>query len=187
MRLKSIVLIVLSILSITNVMNAQNKDNKKVLIAYFSWSGNTKEIANQIQGVTGGDMFEIKRLKPYSTDYNTCVDEARLEKQQKARPAIAGKINNIDDYDIVFIGYPNWWGTLPMPVFTFMESYDFSGKTVIPFVTHGGGGSQDCFKDFEKLASKYEHKKGFICSGSVAKNAKSHVEKWVKEQTGISK
>ena len=187
MKLKSILLLFLSMIMLhINSQNTEN-DRKKVLVAYFSWSGNTKEIANQIKEFTGADMFEIERATPYSSNYNTCVDEAKIEKEKNARPPILGKVENITDYDVVFIGYPNWWGTMPMPVVTFIESHDFSGKTLIPFCTHGGGGVQQCFKDFSKFTSKYESKEGFLSSGSSVERAKPHVEKWLKEKVGILK
>ena len=93
----------------------------------------------------------------------------------------------MSDYDGVFIGYPNWWGTMPMDVLTFMESYDFSDKTLLPFCTHGGGGAQQCFKDFAKHTKKHNSKEGFLANGSAVNRSKPHVEKWVKEQTGITK
>lgn len=168
-------------------INAQSeKSGQKALVAYFSWSGNTKEIASQISDLTKGDMFEIKTVKPYSSNYNTCVDEAKAEKEAGKRPAISGKIDNLADYDIIFIGYPNWWGTMPMAVLTFIESYDFSGKTLVPFCTHGGGGAQQCFKDFTKYTSKYESREGFLSNGSSVDRAKPHVEKWLKEKVKIN-
>lgn len=167
-------------------MSQNNSEKPKVLIAYFSWSGNTKQIAEQIKKVTGGDLFEIEAVKPYSSNYNTCVDEAKKEKENNARPAIKGKVNNIDDYDYIFIGYPNWWGTMPMPVFTFLESYDLKGKTLLPFYTHGGGGVQQCYKDFVKQTTGSNVKEGFIANGSSVGRAKPHVEKWIKDQTNIT-
>lgn len=109
---------------------------KKVLVAYFSWSGTTQRMAQQIQDITGADMFRIEPVTPYPTEYTPCTEVAREEKDNNARPAIKGTVENWDDYDVVFIGCPVWWWTTPMIIHTFCESYDFRGKTVIPFCTY---------------------------------------------------
>lgn len=102
--------------------------------------GNTEYVARLVQQTIGGDLFEIKAAEDYPLDHDTLVDQAADEKANKTRPALADSIDNFADYDTVILGYPNWWADLPMPVYTFLEQYDFSGKTVIPFVTHGGSG-----------------------------------------------
>ncbi len=143
------------------------ESDRKVLIAYFTWAdnthvanpsaidpdastsasvlppGNTARLAGWIQERTGGDLFSIRVKEPYSSDYDECLDRAAVEKQRNARPELAAQVPDMDAYDVVFLGYPNWWYTLPMPVLTFLESYDFSGKTVIPFCAHGTGGLAD--------------------------------------------
>ena len=111
----------------------------KTLIAYFSWGGNTKGVAEEIRRQTGADLFEITMVNPYSTDYNTVLDEAQRDQNAQARPELATHVENMEQYDIVLIGYPNWWASIPMPVASFLEEYDFSGKTIIPFCSHGGG------------------------------------------------
>lgn len=125
-------------------------DGKK-LIVFFSHTGenynvgyinkgNTKIVAEIIAEATGADMFEIVPEKEYPKEsYNQCIEEAKRELQQKARPAIKGDIK-IEDYDVIFLGYPQWWGEPPMCIYTFIEKHDWSGKTVIPFVTHEGSG-----------------------------------------------
>ena len=110
----------------------------RILVAYFSHSGTTRYLAEQIHARVGGDMVEIKPLKPYPRDYDTVVDQAKREQNMRFRPQLAGTIANIRSYDVVFIGYPNWWGTMPMALFSFFEKNDFSGKTLIPFCTHEG-------------------------------------------------
>lgn len=122
----------------------------KVLIAYFSWSGNTRKIAREIQQKIGGDIFEIVPVKNYGTDFHAAVEEARKELAANARPPLKNRVANIKDYDVVFIGFPNWVGTLPMPVHTFLEQYSFEGKTVIPFCTHGSGGLGDTVESLKK-------------------------------------
>lgn len=114
------------------------QNGKKILIAYFSHSGNTKKVANQIHEFVGGDIVEIKTITPYPTNYNDCTEIVKREKEANARPHLSTKIEAMGDYDVVFIGYPIWWYTAPMAIHTFFESYDLSGKTVIPFCTSGG-------------------------------------------------
>ncbi|MDD3795874.1 MAG: flavodoxin, partial [Lachnospiraceae bacterium] len=115
------------------------ENDGKVLIAYFSWSGNTKEIAEEIQAQTGAELFEIELVNPYSSDYNTVLDEAQRDQNEQARPELATHVKNMEDYDTIILGYPNWWASIPMPIASFLEEYDFSGKTIIPFCSHGRG------------------------------------------------
>lgn len=174
------IMMVMAIFS-TNSEAQKTSTGKKVLVVYFSRSGNTRAIANHIKEITGGDLFEIQVTKPYPAEYRACTDVAKKEKENQARPALKNKVENIAQYDTIFIGYPNWWGTMPMPILTFIESYDFSGKILIPFCTHGGGGEQNCFTDFIKHTDKYEHKKGFLTNGEKAKSSREEVEKWLHE------
>lgn len=132
--------------------NTSADGNGKVLIAYFSWGGNTKGIAEEIQRQTGADLFEITMVNPYSTNYNTVLDEAQRDQNVQARPELATHIENMDEYDIVMIGYPNWWASIPMPVASFLEEYDFSGKTILPFCSHGGGRFGQSLTAIAKLA-----------------------------------
>lgn len=111
------------------------------MIAYFSRSGNTKQIADMLHEQLGGDMFRIETTIPYSEDYDTALNKAQEEQRINARPALTAHVDNMDDYDIVFVGHPIWWGDTPMAMLTFLEGYDFSGKTVIPFCTYGSSGS----------------------------------------------
>ena len=111
----------------------------KILIAYFSWGGNTEGVAEEVKRQTGADLFEITMVHPYSSDYNTVLGEAQRDQKEQARPELASHVENMEQYDIVMIGYPNWWASIPMPVASFLEEYDFTGKTIIPFCSHGGG------------------------------------------------
>ena len=124
----------------------------KILIAFFSWSGNTRGAAREIQRQTGADIFEIMLVHPYSTNYNTVLMEAQEDQHRQARPEIAEHIDNFDDYDIILLGYPNWWASIPMPIASFLEEYDFSGKTIIPFCSHGGGRFGQSLTTIAKLA-----------------------------------
>ena len=111
--------------------------------------GNVSRMAEWIQQEVGGDLFSIVVEDPYPSDYDDCMDRAADEKAENARPALAEHVENFEDYDIVFLGFPNWWYTLPMPVLTFVDEYDFSGKTVVPFCTHGTGGLSATIRDLE--------------------------------------
>jgi flavodoxin len=118
-------------------LTAQTRKGKN-LVAYFSWSGNAKTTAGQIAQATGADLFEIRAVRSYPDDYDECTRAAKQELDSKARPALSGSVDNMEQYNTVFLCYPNWWDTMPMAVFTFLESYNFSGKTIYPLVTHGG-------------------------------------------------
>ena len=111
----------------------------KVLIAFFSWGGNAKGIAEEIARQTDADLFEITMVQPYSSNYNTVLDEAQRDQNAQARPELASHVEDMAQYDTILLGYPNWWASIPMPVASFLEEYDFSGKTIIPFCSHGGG------------------------------------------------
>ena len=128
-------------------------DSTSVLIAYFSWSGNTEQVAQIIQQETGGDLFEIAPATAYTDDYNELLDIAQQEQSDNARPELAGQVENWDQYDTVFVGYPNWWSDAPMAVYTFLESYDWSGKTLVPFNTSASGGFGRSLSGLEESAA----------------------------------
>lgn len=152
-----------------------------ILIAYFSHTGNTREIANQIHDCVGGDLFEIVPVDPYPTDYDTVVDQAKQELEQGYRPPLKTKVENIDSYNVIYLGYPNWWGTIPMAVATFLESYDFSGKTIVPFCTHEGSRLGRSIEDITELCPQSTILKGLAIRGSSVKNAQDDVSAWLRE------
>jgi flavodoxin len=156
---------------------------KKVsaLTAYFSHSGNTREIAHQIHETVGGDVFEIVSVHPYPDDYNEVVEQARKELKKGYRPSLKTKVENMDSYNVVFIGYPNWWGTMPMPVFTFLEEYNFSGKTIAPFCTHEGSGMGRSVADIKKMCPQSTVLEGLTIRGGDVKNAQDEVSGWLRE------
>lgn len=122
-------------------------ENKKILVAYYSYSGNTKEVAEAIHQKVGGDIFEIKTTGTYPDDYKSMTEQAKKEIEDGYRPQLTTSVADISQYDVIFLGSPIWWGTITPQVSSFIESYDLSGKTIIPFVTHGGGGKSHSFTD----------------------------------------
>ena len=137
------------------------KNSKKVLVVFFSRTGenyavgniekgNTHIIAEMIAKETGGKLFRIETVKPYPDEYKACVEVAKAEKENNARPEVKGDVK-VEDYNIIFLGYPNWWGDMPQPLFTFLEEYDFSGKTIIPFNSHGGSGFSNTIEEIKEL------------------------------------
>lgn len=156
-------------------------ENNKILIAYFSHSGNTRIIADQIKNATGGDIFEIKPLNDYPDDYQTVADQAKKEIKSNFKPELKTNVNNMDEYSVIFIGSPNWWNTIAPPVATFLSSNNFSGKKIIPFITYGGTGLGHSVSDIEKLCSNSTVLEGFSIKGSKAKGAQGNVMRWLRK------
>jgi flavodoxin len=138
----------------------------KVLVAYFSWGGNTRSMAEQIQTVTGGDIFEIVPETAYPTSYTPCTEVALEEKNNNARPAIKNKVQDWDQYDIIFIGCPVWWWTTPMIIHTFAESYNFTGKTVVPFCTYASTYRDETLQTIVDITPKAHHLQGLGTTSS---------------------
>lgn len=156
-----------------SVPNETISSDGKILIAYFTWAdntqvddpssvdvdastsasvlapGNTEKVAHFIQEQVGGDMFSIIVDEPYSSDYDECLDRASDELVQQTRPTIVDTVENMDEYDVIFLGYPNWWSSCPMTIFSFIESYDLSNKAIIPFCAHGTGGLGRSIEDLQ--------------------------------------
>ena len=168
-----------------NVMaQVQTKNNKKVLVAYFSASGVTAKVANKLAKATGADLFEIKPAKPYTTadlDWTNKKSRSSVEMADRnSRPKIANKVVDMNKYDVIFVGFPIWWYREPSIIDTFMESYDFSGKQIIPFATSGGSGMGDSGSIMQKLAPKSTVDIGKRFSSSVSENdLKSWASKWL--------
>lgn len=138
-----------------------------VLVAYFSWSGTTERVAKTIAEQTGADLFRIETAEPYPSHYSDCADLAQRELEQGVHPALKGKVENMDCYDLVFIGCPVWWGSAPMAIHTFLSDsgYNLKGKTVVPFCTYGGSSAGDTLTTIVKLTPDSEHRKGYGASG----------------------
>ena len=150
-----------------------------VLIAYFSWSGNTRGIAEEIQRQTGADLFEIQLVEPYSTDYNTVLDQAQQDQNEQARPELSTHVENMDQYDTIILGYPNWWASIPMPIASFLEEYDFTGKTILPFCSHGGGGLGQSQTAIAKLVPNAVLAEGLAINYSGGSSMPDDVTKWL--------
>ena len=154
-------------------------DSSSVLIAYFSWSGNTEQVAQIIQQEMGGDLFEIAPATAYTDDYNELLDIAQQEQSDNARPELTGQVESWEQYDTVFVGYPNWWSDAPMAVYTFLESYDWSGKTLIPFNTSASGGFGRSLSGLEESASGATILEGISFTERTLGDAQSEVTAWL--------
>ena len=138
--------------------------------------GNTEIAVGHITELTGFDSFKLEMVQPYSADYMTCIDEAKAHLRENARPELK-EMPDVTDYDNIILAYPNYWGTAPMAVFTFLESADLSGKTIYPLCTNEGSGLGKSVSDIKKYANVGE---GLSLTGSGVKNAKPQIEKWLK-------
>ena len=162
------------------------------LIAYYSrkgqnyWNGsiknlskgNTEIAAEFIQRAVGGKLFEIRTVKDYPEDYYACIDIARAELHENARPELKCNLESVDDYDNIFIGFPNWWGTMPMAVFTFLEKYDWTGKRIIPFCTNEGSGLGASVRDIKSICGGATVESGLSITGCRTQNSENEITNW---------
>ena len=168
--------------STSNESSIEKKDEASeanVLIAYFSWSGNTRQLAGMIQELTGGELFEIESETPYTDDINALSGISLQEQRDDIRPALKSTVEDMDQYNVIFIGFPNWWNNMPMPVFTFLEEYDFSGKTVIPFTTYGNGGWGRSIGSIQEALPESDVLDGLAVQEHELKDALTEVAEWV--------
>lgn len=152
----------------------------KILIAYFSHSGNTGIVAKEIQKEIGGEIFQIETVEAYPQNYNTVVDIAKQEQKANMRLKLKTNVVNMDTYNIIILGYPNWWGTIPMAVFTFLEQYDFTGKIILPYCTHGGSRMGRSERDIIKTCPGADVLSGLDIYGSDVRNSKAAISVWLK-------
>lgn len=166
----------------------------KGLIAYYSRAGNnyvngdiihlpvgnTEVAANMIQKLTGSDIFRIDTVRTYPVGYRETTEIAKEELRSNARPEISGHVDNMADYDVIYLGYPNWWGTMPMAVFTLLEAHDLAGKTIIPFCTHEGSGMGRSERDIEKICAGAGVLKGLAIRGGNVQQAQDQIAKWLR-------
>ena len=165
----------------------------KTLIAFFSRAdenyfggamryvkvGNTEIVVNDMKEMIDANIFKIEMKDPYSPVYMTCIDEAKKDLRAKARPELVSMPDSIDEYDTIVLAYPNYWGTMPMAVFTFLENFDFSGKTILPLCTNEGSGMGGSERDIKKTCPGAVVKSGLSVTGSEAANAAGRVKKWL--------
>lgn len=141
-------------------------------------TGNTEIVANYLQQITGADLFKIEQKVPYAKGYNDCIAQAQEDQRQGKRPELVRYPEQIEQYDEIYLGYPNYWGTMPMAVFTFLEHADFSGKIIKPFCTHEGSGMGNSVRDIQKLCPQAQVEKGLAIYGSRAKQSQKDLEQW---------
>ena len=155
-----------------------------VLVVYFTRSGNTRKIANLIHQQVGGTLHEIQPEEPYPDSYNATVDQAKREIQAGYKPVLQSTLDDIESYDTVFVGSPNWWDTIAPPVATFLSEYDLSGKTIVPFCTHGGGGLGRIGQDIARLCPQSTVLSSFEIYGSGTGNVQARVSAWLRNIEG---
>lgn len=141
--------------------------------------GNTEIVAKMIAEKIGADLFKIEQVQPYAADYNECIAQAQEDQQRNARPELTSYLDQIEEYDVIYVGYPNYWSTMPMAVFTFLERYDFTGKIIKPFCTHEGSGLGKSIADIKKICPKAIVQDGLAIFGSSAARAQADVENWL--------
>lgn len=143
--------------------------------------GNTEVAADIIQKLTGSDRFRIEQEKPYSSDYNECIAQAQRDQKNDIRPALKKFMESLDEYDVIYLGYPNYWSTMPMAVFTFLEHYDFNGKTIRPFCTHEGSGLGSSVRDIRKLCPGAKVEEGLAIRGGNVSRSEQDIKRWIQE------
>ncbi len=162
-----------------DAVTSEAAEQNNILVAYFSQTGNTETIASQIAEYTGGELFHVETVTVYPDEYNDLIEVAKQEQDNDERPQLAAALENMDGYQTIFIGFPNWWGTMPMAMFTFLESYDFAGKTVIPFCTHEGSALGRSERDIAELVPEAELLEGMAIRGSNVDRAEDDVVSWL--------
>jgi flavodoxin len=169
------------LLHLSAALAATTNEGKNVLIVSYSRSGNTRDIANQIHGLVGGEVVELQTVEPYPDEYIAVTKQAKEELQKGFKPPLKTKIANFASYDVVFVGSPNWWNTFASPVRTFLSEYDFSGKTIAPFITHEGSGLGASAIDITKLCPNAKVLDGLAVRGKSVKSAQDEVSEWLRK------
>ena len=158
--------------------NESDLEAGNVLIVYFSQTGNTETVANIIHDNVGGDIVKLETTEAYPSDYDELVDYAQQEQQEDARPELSTVIENIEQYDTIFLGYPNWWGDMPMAIYTFLDTYDLSGKTIAPFITHGGSGLSGTPENIQEELNATVTE-GLAIDGDEASDSSEDIVEWL--------
>lgn len=155
--------------------------NNNILIIYFSYTGNTRSIAEQIHDVVGGTLFEIQPAEPYSSDYDTCEAQAKRETREGYRPVLATECDDFESYDMIFVGSPNWFNTIAPPVATFLAEHNWDGKTIVPFCTNGGGGLGQVKADIGKLCEGGKILNCLELYENGGRGANDKISKWLSD------
>ena len=180
MKMKTILCISIFSLAGASGLFAQ-APQPRILVAYFSWSGNSRQIAAEIHRRVGGDLLEIEMVTPYSRTYNTCLDQSLQHLREGTHPPLKTRIPDMTRYDVVFLGYPTWWATIPMPVATFLESGDFTGKTIAPFNSHGGGRLGQTVSAIAKLCPSVKITQALSIHYGGGRTLGSDIDAWLSE------
>lgn len=170
-----------TLFAINGAMSQKSVASQKVLVVYFSRSGNTEMLASYIKEATGGDLFRIEPVDPYPEPYKEVVDQAKKEIAEGYKPPVKGTVERMNDYNIVFVGSPNWWGTIAPPVASFLAGYDLTGKTIVPFITHEGSRMGRSLSDIRNLCPASTVSEGIALRGGSVAESKGEVLKWVAE------
>ncbi len=164
-------------------MNSKDSDEKlqlRILIAYYTRTGNTEIFAKQIKKMVGGDLFRIEEVNKYPPSYQEVLKVSKVEIDNNIKPPIKSFVENIGQYNVIFVGTPNWYGTMVPPVATFLDAHDLSEKIIIPFATHGGGGEQRCLTDIKQMSSQTTVLEGIVFYGSQAESSRERIVTWLK-------
>lgn len=164
---------------------AAEASGNKALIVYYSRTGNTREVAGQIHKRVGGDMLELKTAHSYPDAYRATTEQAKREQEENFRPTLTADVESVQPYNVIFIGYPNWWGTMPMALFSFLEKHDFAEKTLVPFCTHGGSALGRGPRDIARVCPNAKILDGLAVRGSDASEAQEDVDQWLR-RIGLS-
>ena len=163
-----------------NTKESNEKLQSKILIAYYTRTSNTEKFAYQIKKLVGGDLFKIDTVDEYPPSYQEVLKVSKVEIDNHYKPPIKKLVENMDQYDVVFVGTPNWYSTMAPPVATFLSMHDLTNKTVFPFATHGGGGEARCLTDIEQMCSQSTVLEGMAIYGSQIESVKERILLWLK-------
>lgn len=177
-RLMTATAVVLALCATAAPVKKVKVDKSRILIAYYSWSGNTRAVAENIARLTGGTLFEIHPVKPYPKEYRACASQAKKEIRDKVCPELETRPDLLK-FDVIFVGSPNWWGTMAPPVAAFLADDALRGRTVIPFFTHGGGGMMNCEKDAQKMLKNSRVLKARTLHGNMAGTSEKELARWI--------
>ena len=162
-----------------NAENNETNSGSNILVLYFSMTGNTEAVANFIHDEVGGDIVKLETEETYPDDYNDLLDVAQEEQSENARPELSTTIDNLDEYDTIFLGYPIWWGDMPMAIYSFLDNYDLSGKTIAPFVTSGGSGLSGTPSNIKNEEPNANVVEGLSIYDSDARSSRNEVVDWL--------